>query len=252
MENTDAKANALKKEQTTPKKHIRIATIILFVLTAIFLLAALVFLMFRFFLMTFICLLCSVTAAYKDLNSEGEQLFSKQTHAGSFILIFIFTFFTIVFPPFTLSTKSLWKYPVFREYIAHYENVREPSWLPDFEKDVRSDFAFNYVINSLQGYGRWRIDFITDTSTAERYAEKYAQEAVYVIPLRDFGDYGIYHVNGDASKVVHVEFDEDFWEDASGYATAYILYTNLNWNHAFTSAVIVDPVTGMVELIECG
>ncbi|MBO4474229.1 MAG: hypothetical protein J5750_04875, partial [Clostridiales bacterium] len=139
-------------------------------------------------------------------------------------------------------------------YINRYENIKEPSWFPDFRHDVKEDFYFSYNPTILQGNGHWTVRFVTDKNTAGAYAERYKQDAVYTIPLSWFDRnwYNIPESSEGDHGVITIEYDSEFWQDASPYTMVYVSYSNLNFNHPHTSAVLVDPETGMIELCQTG
>lgn len=246
MENIQNFDYPTRKDQASPRGKVSGVTKFLFILAALFLIVALFFLMFRFFLLTGLCLFFAFWMRQKDLAFSDK---SALTATGMCVIILL-TIFTFLIPPIALETHVLWKYPIFQAYTDLYGNVRKPSWVPDFENDVRSDFTFNWVVSSFQGYGHWSVGFITDKEIAQRYDEKYKKAAIYTVPLNEIDSYTGFSIGFD--RRAHVEYNNSFWKNSSNNATVYILYSSYDEIHPFTKAVIVDPDTGMVELIECG
>ena len=161
----------------------------------------------------------------------------------AFLIAEAFIFST---PPF-LSSESLWRYPVQREYIGLYRNIKEPQAFPDFRLDVESDYRFEYLPSILQGAGHYSVCFVTSPEKASEYAERFSETAQYVISLDGYD--GRYSVSDSEEIVAYI--DRKFWSVPSG-AQIYVCETNLSFNHPHTFAVIVDKDRGMIQLSQEG
>ncbi|MCR4645831.1 MAG: DUF2157 domain-containing protein [Oscillospiraceae bacterium] len=169
-------------------------------------------------------------------------------------LILVGNLILFAFPPLFIQSKFLWQYPFQKAYVALYHNTREPEWFPDFRDDVVSDYDFSYNPSIMQGSGHFSVEFVTTPERAAEYADEYAEQAVYIVPLREYSRYGYYPLDETKHKVLDIYLG-DIWAKETTEeqdATIYVIETNLDWNHPHTSVAVVDPVTGRVQLSKLG
>lgn len=173
------------------------------------------------------------------------------------LLIAAFTIMlTFTTPPF-FSSRSLWKYPMQRAYIACFRNVKAPAEFPDKPEEVLGDYEFEYMPSVMQGTGHYSVTYRTSPERAAAYAGEYAPKARYTIPLSEY-DYG-YKVedftpreNSYDDGSLDVFISEVMRGGASDSAQIYVLDAVLNWNHPHSTAVIVDTETGLVQFSRLG
>ena len=214
----------------------------------------------RFLIMAAVSFLCGIWAKSAREKSLREGRKESNLRAGGrgieIIVTFIFALCScFCFPPFQTSSDLKWKYPFQKSFIKLYHNIQEPDWFSDFLGDVRGDYRFDYMPTILQGTGHYSVRFVTDREIAERYASKLAETAVHIVRLDDNYN-GSFHVENETPENYDDSFyiykDEEFWNDASSSAKVYVLYTDYDWNHPDTSAVLIDPETGKVEFSQLG
>lgn len=163
------------------------------------------------------------------------------------ILKGIFIFFSIVsgiliwlsscFPPSVLS-HSVGKYKLQKMYINMYRNIKSPDWLPDdFSDDVVSDYTFSYSPTVLQGTGHYSVEFVTTLEKAKEYEEIYSKKAKYIFSRNN--ELNHYEEKNKNNLPDYSIFSGFFWNEDSE-PTVYLLYTNDNWNHPNTSAVLIE------------
>ena len=51
----------------------------------------------------------------------------------------------LIFPPLTIESRSVWKYPFQRFYTSIYMNIKEPDFFPDSFDNVQGDYRFSYM-----------------------------------------------------------------------------------------------------------
>ena len=212
----------------------------------------------RFLIMTVLNFLCGSLIKSERENNIREGRKAGSPGAAGIVTLILFNFaavlFTgfLLFPPIYISSHLKWKYPFQKSYIGLYQNIQEPDWFPDFMGDVREDYRFEYMPSILQGDGHYSVRFVTDRETAEKYAAKFAETAVYTVRLGAAYSDGSFLVENETPETyddyLEIQKDDGFWIGASPLATAYVLNAYCNWNHPSASAVIVDPVTGKIEL----
>ncbi len=165
----------------------------------------------------------------------------------------------LVFPPLFVSSFGLWQYPMQSAFLNLYHNNREPEWFPEFSKDVERNFEFSYMPSVLQGNGWYSVCFETTKERAAEYEAEYASQAQFIIPVSDYlnqiVDLKACAADGKVkdNAVFECYIDREFWDDAKNEeskAMIYVLSTNLDWNHASASVVIVDAETCKVQLSE--
>lgn len=148
--------------------------------------------------------------------------------------------FMILTPPYTVSSSFLWQYP-FQNAVLSLYRYGEPEWFPDFRKDVRSDYHFEYLPSMMQGTGFFTVHFVTTPERAAEYAKQYAEAGAEAVSLRE--------CVADFDSAVRV--NESFFPDPNA-ATVYVIKSNRNWNHPHSKSVTVDPASGRVEITQYG
>ena len=191
----------------------------------------------------------------KKADRSGTKVTSGKPACA--LLIAAFTILlTFTTPPF-FSSRSLWKYPMQRAYIACFRNVRAPAEFPDKPEEVSGDYEFEYMPSVMQGTGHYSVTYRTSPERAAAYAEEDAPKAKYTVPLSEY-EVG-YKVedftpreNSYDDGTLDVFISEIMREGASDSAQIYVLYAALNWNHPHSTAVIVDTETGLVQFSRLG
>lgn len=180
------------------------------------------------------------TAAGAEREPEQHVPLTKRK-AGCSVPLFIGTaVFLFLTPPIVLKSPFRWQYPFQRAFLSLYR-YGEPDWFPDFRKDVRSDYCFEFLPSIMQGTGFYTVHFTAAPERAEEYAAQYAEAGAEAVPLPD--------CLADFDSAVHV--NADFFADPDA-ATVYVLSSNRNWNHPHSKTVTVDPVSGRIEITQYG
>lgn len=166
-------------------------------------------------------------------------------------------------PPVTLNSSTLWRYPFQRAYIALYSNIEEPEWFPDFQRDVKGGYEFDYSPSIMQGTGHYSVYFETDEETLKKYSDEFSAQAKYTFTLEEY--YSAENVSGrnidppqgtereesEISKVM-LYIGGRYEKNASAEVTVYVLSSNLESNHPHTSAVFIDKDNSAVFLSQLG
>ncbi len=193
----------------------------------------------------------------KNAARSGRK--SKPGNAAGALIIAAGTLLiTFTTPPF-ISSSAKWKYPMQRAYIGHFQNVKEPEEFPDFLADVESGYEFEYMPAIMQGSGYYSVTFTASPETAADYANRFAPQARYTVPLKEFIENGTYTVedftpreNSTDDGTLDVLVSEGMRSGCSDSAQIYVLYAALNRNHPHSTAVIVDTETGKIQLSQLG
>ena len=185
------------------------------------------------------------------LISRNKKLIKA---AACVIVLLVFA----AFPPLYVRSQALWKYPFQKTVIGLYQNITEPEWFPEFSRDVKGDFKFDYAPSVMQATGHYLVYFQTDEKTLDRYEQLYSEQAAYSFPMREYFDESIYdgHIpelktekNGFKKLTIYLTSGSP-----KGYddAQAYVLASDLDFNHPHTSAVIINKADSSVTLTQLG
>ena len=165
--------------------------------------------------------------------------------------------FSMTYGPY-IHSNAKWKYNIQRSFIV----VKHQGTTPDFPSHLPNGIK-NYVFDSspsvMQATGHCSVRFETNNGSIEKYEKEYAKRAIYTLPISDFKDYystDVEKVSEDAEtwsdidKNLKVWMDGDFW--GSTDATVYVLSATHNWNHPKSSAVIISKDHTKVQFTQLG
>lgn len=184
----------------------------------------------------------------------------KGALAGKVIISLVALYIFLGTPPLTMHSSALWRYPIQRAYIGLYQNIKEPEWFPDFERDVKGGYEFDYMPSVMQGTGHYSVYFETDEETIERYTQEFSSKAVYSFT---FAEYSV----AERSAYAPADSDEKredsigdismflggrYSDCTSAGVQVYVLETNMDFNHPHTSAVFIDKDNNAVFLSRLG
>ena len=184
----------------------------------------------------------------------------KAALAGKVIISLVAMYIFLGTPPMTVNSSALWKYPFQRAYIGLYQNIKEPEWFPDFERDVKGEYELDYMPSILQGTGHYSVYFETDGETLKRYTDEFSAKAVYSFTFAEYSA---------AERSAYAPADSDEKRDnsigdismflggrysdcTSAGVQVYVLETNMDFNHPHTSAVFIDKDNNAVFLSQLG
>lgn len=221
-----------------------------FYLTAAALLAVcfVLTLIWSFFILAFMAMMIGLigrasapkTAPGTESEPEPHVPLLKRKVGCVVPLFFGSAIFLFLTPPYVLKSPFMWQYPFQSRFLSLYR-YGEPDWFPDFRKDVRSDYCFEFLPSMMQGTGFYTVHFVTSPERAAEYAGQYADTGAETVPLPE--------CLADFDSAVHV--NADFFPDPDA-ATVYVISSNRNWNHPHSKTVTVDPVSGRVEITQYG
>lgn len=195
------------------------------------------------------CCIVAMVGKAKDQYPDRR----KDAPAVRIIVMLLVVGFLFLMPPLGVSSEWAWQYPFQRAYIGLYQNVDEPEWLPDFMKDVESDYLFTYEPGLMQGTGHYSVEFVTTRERAAAYEQQFAPQAQYTIPLRSL--YSNTYRLPDSGKEITLYWNKDFWAgywNSESSAQIYVLDADISPNHPHSSAVIIDKATGKVQFSRLG
>lgn len=161
---------------------------------------------------------------------------------------------------FGFSSKSKWKYNAQRKYVDRMHNGRSDCFPDELPEDI-SDYSIEYMPSIMQGTGHFRVHFRTSPQQLEEYEKTYSAQALYTIPLENFGgnfDVGVKEfapgaeVKFEDDQSLSVAYNREFWEGHDKDATVYVVSAVHNWNHPHSGAVIINKAEGMVEFTHLG
>ena len=159
-------------------------------------------------------------------------------------------FVLVLFVPVLLPSRTVLQYPFQKAYLGLYQNIKEPEWFPDFFGDVKSDYRFEYFPGIIQADGYYSVRFKTTPQNAEKYKKEFEDKVQYVMTIKR-GHFEADGIEIKDSETTTVKIDKEFWADCTD-AKAYVLYDDFDWNHPDSAAVIVDTVTGKIQLLQNG
>lgn len=242
--------NQIPAPEQTPRS--RAAVIAAWILTILFVAACAAFCIFIYPSVVRIAL-AAVCIFLLILTIRSENPGRRLVDLIALFLVGCFVMFG--FTPIILESHLKWQYPFQKAYAALRHNCMEPDWFPqDFMADVVSDYELNNVPSIMQGIGYYSVEFVTTPEKAAGYASRYAEQAVYTVPLSDYSGSSFYYLDEKQEQVLDVYVGHIWNTDHSVEVntTIYVLYTNGNWNHPHSSAVLVDPTTGRVQFSQLG
>ena len=207
------------------------------------------------FVITAIWLLIAVLVLFEKKKlffKIGLIFFLLSIPIMGFILIFM------MFGPYIDST-SPWKYNIQRSFIVVNRQGATPNFPSHLPNDIKS-YKFNASPHVLQGAGHCSARFEASVDTIKEYESEYATKAKYILPISYFKDYYSTDVDNvseksetwsdNTDKSLKVWIDQDFWDGTD--ATVYVLSTNHNWDHPESSAVIISKDHTKVQFTQLG
>ena len=135
-----------------------------------------------------------------------------------------------------------------------------PDWFPDKLPDDAENCRMDYLPTIMQGGGLFSVGFECGEGTAAEWESFGKENAVYIVPLSEYAkadgeffDPKGYEVSAQNAEqndypTLDVHYDKKLWQGSEDGAVIYVMYTNLNWNHPHTEAVIVSRNDGKVQL----
>ena len=205
----------------------------------------------KFIAAAVLCVLVGIIGFAADRNSH-----SKRGIIGRIVALVIILFFMFSMPSLIILPSKVWQYPFQKFYTGLYRNVREPDWFPDFRNDVQSDYIFDYMPSIMQGTGYFSVCFVTSPERASEYERKFSSQAEYIVSLDEFTAASRYSVGGDSNdpwEVLDIYWNRNFWKKGEEpSAQIYVLDAVLNYNHPYSSAVIIDTESGRIQLSQLG
>ena len=224
------------------QKRYRFYLIAALLLTVCFVLTLIWSFLILAFIAAVIGLYGKITAPKTEPESPPEPRVSltKRKVGCASLLFFGTAVFLFLTPPIALESPFMWQYPFQSRFLSLYR-YGEPEWFPDFRKDVKSNYRFEFLPSIMQGTGFYTVHFVTMPERAAEYAKQYAEAGADAVPLPD--------CIADFDSAVRV--NEDFFPEPDA-ATVYVIQSNRNFNHPHSKTVTVDPVSGRVEITQYG
>lgn len=180
------------------------------------------------------------TEAAAESTPEPHVPLTKRKVGYAPLLFFGTAIFLFLTPPVALKSPFKQQYPFQSRFLSVYR-YGEPDWFPDFRKDVRSDYCFEFLPSIMQGTGFYTVHFVTTPDRAAEYTEQFSDAGAEAVSLPE--------CLADFDSAVHV--NEDFFPEPDA-ATVYVIDSNRNRNHPHSKTVTVDPGSGRVEITQYG
>ena len=175
---------------------------------------------------------------------------------GAWIIAGLTMFVTFTSAPIGIGSGSVWKYPFQRAYLGRFIKDDAAELFPERLEDVQGDYELRFMPTIMQGGGFMSLCYRTSPERAAAVEDRYAPGAVHTIPLDEYGGSGSFYrvegfePNGSKDGTVTVGISGVMEREHSGGAVIYVLYSNYDWNHQRSRAVIVDKETGLVQYWE--
>lgn len=194
---------------------------------------------------TLVCILCCLLMPRSQKQSNAL--------AGLLVLVLFGGLICFGFPPLTVRSGAVWKYPLQTAYLRLY-GYSVPDWMPEFRADVQSDYTFDFMPSIMQGTGHISVEFRTSPARAEEIAAAFSPQAQYTVALKDYPRSYHCYLDEEEKQVLSLYLGKSWAQDTASEMTAqiYVLSTNGDWNHPHTAAVIADPATGRIQYTQLG
>ena len=177
------------------------------------------------------------------------------THLITMGIIFVIL---LSFPLMSMGNTGKWRYPLEKSYVQLRHTCRLAEWYPDKLPKDAENCRMDYLPSIMQGNGYFAVSFDCGDSTAAEWENFGKENAAYIVPLSDYAandgghfDPTGYAVSADnnvqsSDPTLDVFYYEDMWKGCEEDSVIYVIYTNLDFNHAHTEAVIVNRKDGKV------
>ena len=214
--------------------------------------------------MILLAVFCCIDRLRTGTGSAKEKPLTKSDRIKHLLCALLLCAVPFWCAPLTLHTSQLWRWPFQRALLGVYNTPA--AWFPDFQRDVQSDFAFDYLPGMMQGTGHESVRFVTSPARAAEIEKQFAELALYqsTLPADQSGSFpeipeqsraAFPAAAGGWDGTADFWFDRDFWfADGSAPADAKVYYLDArgSWNHPGCSAVIVSSQSGRVEYVQYG
>lgn len=174
----------------------------------------------------------------------------RKEHLSIWLTCFVILMYVLIFtiPPLYLHSASVARYKLQRGYIGLYNNVKEPSGLPDYADDMQ-ELKFEYSASVGKHIGYYSVSFTTARENAEAYEVQLAEKAKHAVPLRKFKNGA--EIGGEK---ITLRLDESWkkYYNSESSAMLYILTHDVRGNAPILSAAVIDPAAGKVQFLQMG
>ena len=174
----------------------------------------------------------------------------RKEHLSIWLTCFVILMYVLIFtiPPLYLHSASVARYKLQRGYIGLYNNVKEPSGLPDYADDMQ-ELKFEYSASVGKHTGYYSVSFTTARENAEAYEAQLAKKAKHAVPLRKFKNGA--EIGGEK---ITLRLDESWkkYYNSESSAMLYILTHDVRGNDPILSAAAIDPAAGKVLFLQMG
>ncbi len=209
-----------------------------------------------------VCMILLAVFCAADLPARSGR--SRKSSGKRLLIALLLCCVPFLCAPLAMHTTLMWRYPFQRALLGIYN--APAAWVPDFQRDVQSDFAFDYLAGVMQGTGHESIRFVTSPARAAEIEQQFAEKALYqsTLPSEKNGSFpeipeqsrsAFPAAAGGWDGTADFWFDRDFWfADGTPPADAKVYYLDArgNWNHPGCSAAIVSSRSGRVEYAQYG
>ena len=167
------------------------------------------------------------------MRNYKKKLFTAYFIRGivySVLLTFHILFWGMFHMPVSVYTS--WQYPMALRYteFPRYQTIM-PRELPKSARDVHFDF----MPTILQGSGHTALGFTADDEYVKNLENELKGSAMYVVEYKNLDN-----LNHSLKNNEVINLYDSGIRNSHPDATAYILYTNYNWNHPRSKTVFID------------
>ncbi len=187
-------------------------------------------------------------AAYENI-SKPYRLLGITARVIGYLLVAL----TVVFP-FVRSAEIKLLYPLqLKYYKSTYSQSDALDFFPDKIPENVGDYKLEHVPTVMQGAGHTSLMFTSDSETIQECIREAKQDAILIFTLSEQDQYEDKFKKSSGSEYAFLYFyTDEAMKQNSENVTVYLLYSNFDFNHPHTSAVLVDEENCTVQFSRVG
>lgn len=187
-------------------------------------------------------------AAYEG-KSKPYRLLGYTVRVIGYLLVAL----TVAFP-FVRSAEIKPLYPLqLKYYKSTYSQSDALDFFPDKIPENVGDYKLEHVPTVMQGAGHTSLIFTSDSETIKECIRAAEQDAILIFTLSEQDQYKdeFKKLSGNEYALLYIYTDEAMKQNSEN-VTVYLLYSNFDFNHPHTSAVLVDEENFTVQFSRVG